>query len=134
MDELYLRRERQDCVGGKLGQWPHAESHVSHVQEADGAVTKRTVQWVSPDGHHEMSSMESPGLGWVQKHVHELGSGNRCACGFELVIPPVWCSIEVGVKGTIVVNMGFNCETVDGAIEALERAAAILVRRRDEFR
>jgi len=61
-------------------------------------------------------------------HVHDLGSGMTCACGFVLTIPPVWCSIEVGIKDKPIVNMGFNCDTVDGAIAGLKRALYILER------
>lgn len=60
--------------------------------------------------------------------VHRMENGMKCACGFELVIPPICVSIEVTNKSDVLVSEGFNCESVETAVAALRRAADRLER------
>lgn len=55
--------------------------------------------------------------------VHDCtGAGQRCACGYEFRVPPIMVSIEIFDKSTELYGDHFNCENVDVAIDALERA------------
>lgn len=60
-------------------------------------------------------------------HIHDCtGPEMRCPCGYVFRVPPVSVSIEVFHRREALVNEGFNCETVDGAISALELAIETL--------
>jgi hypothetical protein len=57
------------------------------------------------------------------EHTHNCtGPDLRCKCGFVLRVQPVWVSIEIGERKQTLVNEGFNCETIGGAIAGLEEA------------
>ena len=58
------------------------------------------------------------------EHVHDCtGSDMRCPCGWVFRVPPISVSIEIMDRRTVLISTIFNCETVDGAIDALRRAA-----------
>ena len=65
----------------------------------------------------------------TKDHVHDCtGPDARCPCGYVFRVPPICVSIEVFDRRKELVSEGFNCDTVDGAIIALRRAADRLER------
>ena len=55
--------------------------------------------------------------------IHRMQANNTCACGYRLVFPPICVSIEVTNKSEVLIDEGFNCDTVETAAAALRRAA-----------
>ena len=65
-----------------------------------------------------------------QEHVHDCTSPDMtCPCGFVFRVPPISVSIEVFNRRRELVNVSFNCESVEVAVDALRDAAAQLERR-----
>jgi hypothetical protein len=68
----------------------------------------------------------------TEPHVHDCtGPDMKCPCGYVFYIPPVSVSIDVSYGRSAIVNECFHCETVDGAIDAMEEAIASLLTYRD---
>lgn len=58
------------------------------------------------------------------QHVHDCsGPTMTCACGYTFRVPPICVEINVFDRDRLLVNEGFNCETLAGAIRALIQAA-----------
>lgn len=63
----------------------------------------------------------------MTEHVHDCtGPDLTCPCGYVFRVPPVCVGISVTNGRKLLVDDGFNCETVDGAIAALRRSADAL--------
>jgi hypothetical protein len=60
--------------------------------------------------------------------VHHMGTGLVCQCGHKWSIPPICVSIDVFNKSAPLIQIGFNCDTIDIAIAALRSAADKLER------
>jgi len=60
----------------------------------------------------------------MSNHVHDCtGPDMTCPCGYVFSVPPVCVSIEITDGGKTLISEGFNCSTIEVAIEALRDAA-----------
>ena len=65
----------------------------------------------------------------MSEHVHDCtGPDLRCSCGYVFYVPPICVGFDVTRKGELLVSGGFNCESLETAAAALERAAMTLRR------
>lgn len=59
-----------------------------------------------------------------QGHIHDCtGADMKCPCGYVFRVPRICVAIEVCDEGVLLINEGFNCDTLTGAIAALRAAA-----------
>jgi hypothetical protein len=64
-------------------------------------------------------------------HVHDCtGHDATCACGFVFKVLPICVSIEISDGHKVLISDGFNCNSIDVAIAALEKSAKQLARLR----